>query len=129
MYQNERELEIRKILAQKGYASVQELSQWLYTSPSSIRRDLTTLEKRGLIKRSYGGAELITSSTNVTAFGARSDDHLPQKQAIAVSVITAARDMAQIGVVVAVMLIVCFAVLSKVVKSMKIAQALKLGED
>jgi len=55
--------------------------------------------------------------------------YLPQKHAIAVSVITAARDMAQIGVVVAVMLIVCFAVLSKVVKSMKIAQALKLGED
>lgn len=55
--------------------------------------------------------------------------YLPQKHAIAVSVITAARDMAQIGVVVAVMLIVCFAVLSKVVKRMKIAQALKLGED
>lgn len=55
--------------------------------------------------------------------------YLPQKHAIAVSVITAAKDMAQIGVVVAVMLVVCFAVLSKVVKSMKIAQALKLGED
>ena len=52
MYQNERELEIRKILTQKGYASVQELSQWLYASPSSIRRDLATLEKRGFVKRS-----------------------------------------------------------------------------
>lgn len=55
--------------------------------------------------------------------------YLPQKHAIAVSVITAAKDMAQIGGVVAVMLSVCFVVLSKVVKSMKIAQALKLGED
>lgn len=55
--------------------------------------------------------------------------YLPQKHAIDVSVITATEDMVQIGVVVALMLGVCFAVLSKVVKSMKIAQALKLGED
>lgn len=55
--------------------------------------------------------------------------YLPSRHVIAVSVITAVKDMAQIGVVVAVMLIVCFVVLSKVVKNMKIAQALKLGED
>ena len=55
--------------------------------------------------------------------------YLPGKHVLAVSVITAAKDMAQIGVVVAVMLTVCFVVLAKVVKNMKIAQALKLGED
>ena len=55
--------------------------------------------------------------------------YLPGRHVLEVSVITAAKDMAQIGVVVAVMLTVCFGVLSKVVKNMKIAQALKLGED
>lgn len=55
--------------------------------------------------------------------------YLPGKHVLAVSVITAAKDMAQIGIVVAVMLTVCFVVLAKVVKNMKIAQALKLGED
>ena len=55
--------------------------------------------------------------------------YLPGRHVLAVSVITAAKDMAQIGIVVAVMLTICFVVLSKVVKNMKIAQALKLGED
>ncbi len=55
--------------------------------------------------------------------------YLPGRHVLAVSVITALKDMAQIGIVVAVMLTVCFVVLSKVVKNMKIAQALKLGED
>ena len=83
MYQNERELEIRKILTQKGYASVQELSQWLYASPSSIRRDLATLEKRGLVKRSYGGAELVKNSSQILPFATRAHQNIPAKKAIA----------------------------------------------
>ena len=55
MYQNERELEIQKILSREDYVTVKQLSQWLYTSESSIRRDLASLERRGLVKRSYGG--------------------------------------------------------------------------
>ena len=83
MYQNERELEIRKILTQKGYASVQELSQWLYASPSSIRRDLATLEKRGFVKRSYGGAELVKNSSQILPFATRAHQNIPAKKAIA----------------------------------------------
>ena len=83
MYQNERELEIRKILTQKGYASVQELSQWLYASPSSIRRDLAVLEKRGLIKRSYGGAELVKSNSQILPFSTRAHQNIPAKKAMA----------------------------------------------
>lgn len=55
--------------------------------------------------------------------------YLPQKHVLAVNVMTAAKDMAQIAVVLGIMLVICFTVLSKVVKNMKIAQALKLGED
>lgn len=83
MYQNERELEIRKILTQKGYASVQELSQWLYTSPSSIRRDLATMEKRGLVKRSYGGAELVKNSSQILPFSTRAHQNIPAKKTMA----------------------------------------------
>ena len=83
MYQNERELEIRKILTQKGYASVQELSQWLYASPSSIRRDLAALEKRGFVKRSYGGAELVKNSSQILPFATRAHQNIPAKKAIA----------------------------------------------
>lgn len=55
--------------------------------------------------------------------------YLPEKHAIAVSVITKAGDMLQIGIILVLMLSVCFTVLAGVVKNMKIAQALKLGED
>lgn len=83
MYQNERELEIRKILTQKGYASVQELSQWLYASPSSIRRDLAALEKRGVVRRSYGGAELVKNSSQILPFSTRAHQNIPAKKAMA----------------------------------------------
>ena len=83
MYQNEREQEIRKLLTQKGYASVQELSQWLYASPSSIRRDLAMLEKQGLVKRSYGGAELVKSNSQILPFSTRAHQNISAKKAIA----------------------------------------------
>ena len=83
MYQNERELEIRKILTQKGYVSVQELSQWLYASPSSIRRDLAAMEKQGLVKRSYGGAELVKNSSQILPFSTRAHQNIPAKKAMA----------------------------------------------
>ena len=83
MYQNERELEIRKILNQKGYASVQELSQWLYTSPSSVRRDLASLEKQGLVKRSYGGVEAVKNSSQILPFSTRAHQNIPAKKTMA----------------------------------------------
>lgn len=44
-------------------------------------------------------------------------------------IITSGLDMLRIGVCVIAMLVVCFIVISKILSSMKIAQALKLGED
>lgn len=83
MYQNERELEIQKILAQTGYVSVQELSRQLYTSPSSIRRDLTALEKQGLVRRSYGGVELVKNSSQILPFSTRAHQNIPAKKIMA----------------------------------------------
>ena len=54
MYKNKREELIMSILEEKKYITVNELSKITYTSASSIRRDLSSLEKRGLIKRNYG---------------------------------------------------------------------------
>lgn len=55
--------------------------------------------------------------------------YLPKRHALAVSVVTAGSDMVLVGAAGMGMLLVCFTVLFRVVKSMKIAQALKLGED
>lgn len=58
MYQTERMNEIINILKKYQYVTVDYLVKEIRYSPASIRRDLTILEKQGLVKRSYGGVEL-----------------------------------------------------------------------
>ena len=45
MIPDERRKQILELLNEKGYISVEELSQKLYVSLPTIRRDLTLLEK------------------------------------------------------------------------------------
>ena len=58
----EREKEILKLLLANKRVTVDELSQRLFTSESSVRRDLARLEKQQLIKRVHGGAVLEENS-------------------------------------------------------------------
>lgn len=62
----ERENEIIKILLEKKTISVKELSNRLFASLPSIRRDLASLEKKHLIRRTHGGAILDTSDISDT---------------------------------------------------------------
>ena len=61
---------------------MQELSKQLFISESSIRRDLAEMEQKRILKRSYGGAQLLRAKTNVVDFGARSYDYMEAKQII-----------------------------------------------
>lgn len=83
MIKNERQREIISILKSEGFCSVNNLCDKLFASKASIRRDLTELENQGIVKRSYGGAELITSSTSVVPFYARAYNYADKKQIIA----------------------------------------------
>lgn len=58
MYQQERLNAILRILKENHYATVDYLVEEIHYSPASIRRDLTLLEKQGLVKRSYGGVQI-----------------------------------------------------------------------
>lgn len=58
----EREKEILKLLLAKKKITVTELSKLLFTSESSIRRDLASLENQQLIKRIHGGAVIENNS-------------------------------------------------------------------
>ena len=58
LYQNERIAKILKILQTKGYVTVKSLTELLCYSNATINRDLNVMEKRNLIRRSYGGVEL-----------------------------------------------------------------------
>jgi DeoR family transcriptional regulator, aga operon transcriptional repressor len=57
--QQHRDEQILKLLLQKGSVTVEELIERLGASAPSIRRDLTRLEQKGLIRRTHGGATLV----------------------------------------------------------------------
>lgn len=56
MLKNERQQEITEILKKKKSVTVAFLSQTLYVSEATVRRDLEELEKSGVLMRSHGGA-------------------------------------------------------------------------
>lgn len=83
MYRSERENEIIKLLTGESYMTVKQLSQLLYTSESSIRRDLTALEKQGILSRSYGGAQLVKNSSQILPFSTRAHQNIAAKKIMA----------------------------------------------
>ena len=83
MVRTERQREILSILRSEGFTSAKSLSERLYISESSIRRDLGALERGGLVKRSYGGAEIISSAKAVLSFDRRSYENTELKKKIA----------------------------------------------
>lgn len=58
MYDLERQNKILEILKEKKTISVDKLTKLIYASPATVRRDLTQMEKRGLVQRTYGGVIL-----------------------------------------------------------------------
>ena len=53
-----RQQEIMNYLKEKQFATVGELAAAVYASESSVRRDISELEKRGCACRVYGGVVL-----------------------------------------------------------------------
>ena len=58
MYPKERLDNIMSILKENGYVTVKYLTEALLYSTATVNRDLNILEKRNLVRRSYGGVEL-----------------------------------------------------------------------
>jgi len=78
----QRENQIIELLKETTYATVDYLSQKLFISPSSIRRDLTKLENRGLVKRSHGGVSLLSAQPGMAPFSIRLQENKREKVAI-----------------------------------------------
>jgi len=55
---------ILEALKEKKVVRVKEMAKQFYLSESTIRRDLSALEKEGLIRRVYGGAMLVNKDTS-----------------------------------------------------------------
>lgn len=83
MYNLERQQEILSIIEEKGSISVNKLSNILYTSAPTIRRDLTVLESQGKILRTHGGAVLRKTAENEIPLILREDSNNKSKKIIA----------------------------------------------
>ena len=66
-----RQEEILEILNKNKQATVEELAAELFVSGATIRRDLSAMEKQGLIKRSHGGAIPFSSTAEESAIALR----------------------------------------------------------
>ena len=86
MYQQERMDEIMKILRKNHYVTVDYLVKEIKYSPASIRRDLTLLQKQGLVTRSYGG--VTYKDANISPFRFRQHSMKSVKNAIAKKAVT-----------------------------------------
>jgi DeoR family transcriptional regulator of aga operon len=87
-----------RLLLRKGSASIEELLASIGTSAPSIRRDLTRLENRGLVRRTHGGAMLVEPLLYEpfrydTSFQAREQRAADEKRRIAL----AAADLIQLN--------------------------------
>lgn len=78
-----RQKNILQIINERKYISVIELSELTYTSPSSIRRDLTYLQNNGLVQRSHGGVALPETVLGIASFQDRKKKNISGKRLIA----------------------------------------------
>ena len=62
---------IKQILVQEKKVVTAELSESFGVSIETIRRDLDLLESEGMIRKTYGGAELLEGAVDVKMFKCR----------------------------------------------------------
>ena len=58
MFKKERQLEILRLVDERGKAEVATLAKHLHVSVMTIRRDLLEMDRNGLLERVHGGALL-----------------------------------------------------------------------
>lgn len=82
MFKEERFDKILEILNEENYVSADKLAKILYVSLPTIRRDLSALDKQGLIIRSHGGAKKIGLEKTVMPVEFRKTQNFKDKRAL-----------------------------------------------
>ncbi|MBI4659495.1 MAG: DeoR/GlpR transcriptional regulator [Verrucomicrobia bacterium] len=83
MQSEERQLRIEEYLQKVEFASLDELSELVDASASTVRRDLTLLETKGTLQRTHGGARIVNPRSDEFTFSARDTHQLAEKEGIA----------------------------------------------
>ena len=68
MNQGKRLEEIVNLITENGYITAKYLTEKLHYSTATINRDLNLLQSKGIIKRNYGGVELVKQHTEKLPF-------------------------------------------------------------
>ena len=93
MYDIERQRKILDILKDNKSHSVYELSDQLYASAATVRRDLTKMEQKGLITRTFGAVMLNPNPTNrESAFELREKINVVEKRSLCQKAVTFLHD-------------------------------------
>jgi len=82
MQPEERQHRIAEYLQKVEFASLEEIAQEVDVSVSTVRRDLTALEGTGNIRRTHGGARIVTPRSDEFTFSARDTHQLAEKEVI-----------------------------------------------
>src|SRR6266404_8228403 len=82
MQPEQRQHRIREFLQKAEFASLEEVAEQVDASISTIRRDLTVLEARGVLRRTHGGARISNPRSDEFTFSARDTHQLAEKEAI-----------------------------------------------
>lgn len=83
MQAEERQKRISDHLIRMEFASLDELSELVDASVSTVRRDVIMLEAKGFLKRTHGGARVLNPKSDEFTFSARDSHQLAEKEAIA----------------------------------------------
>lgn len=78
-----RQQQILDLLQTERSLSVEKLAELTYTSPSSIRRDLTQLQNLCFIKRTHGGASILDENNRAAHLNSRMTQNIVGKRIIA----------------------------------------------
>ena len=88
MFNIERQIEILSILEKEGSISVNALSERLYVSPPTVRRDLDELQKQGKVARTHGGVVLRKTAESEIPLMWREEQNNLSKRTIAAKAVS-----------------------------------------
>lgn len=78
-----RQRQLLDLLEERGFLTVDAMAELAFTSESSIRRDLATLQNLSLIKRTHGGASSLREINQAVPLNSRMAQNISEKRKIA----------------------------------------------
>src|SRR5438128_9929149 len=83
MIVEERRQKVLDIINERGFIALADLAKAVEASESTIRRDLDFWDRRGVIRRTHGGAMFVADNPTLPALEERSSRELEEKKQVA----------------------------------------------